>query len=176
MYAGLHHQPKQDYERDRYYNNDESQDNQQKYHIKYAKVLRKNEQAVPANGEPSEVGDHYHTIDRDHVMHQKRAFPLNLTTPHNQTHYPNFDERTFEEITPFWRINSTNVTIWDVLRKNDKLLVGHNTFTKKCDSEEHCFVAKCKPKREWDGDSKRCQIYKDTDEEYKKAHYRREDS
>jgi hypothetical protein len=59
-------------------------------------------------------------------------------------------DRAFEEISPFWRINNTNVTIWDVLRKNDKLLIGQNTFTKKCDSEEHCFVAKCKPRKIWD--------------------------
>ena len=63
-------------------------------------------------------------------------------------------------ITPLSKINSTMITIADILRQNEKLLVGKSTYTKKCDSMGHCFVAKCRHTEFDDSRRRYCTIYK----------------
>ena len=60
------------------------------------------------------------------------------------------------------KINATNMTIADCLKKNDKVLIGIYTYTKKCDSMNHCFVAKCLHGQsiKTHHTTRRCTIYK----------------
>lgn len=53
------------------------------------------------------------------------------------------------------------MTIADVLKKDEKLLIGKATYTKKCDSLGHCFVAKCKHYGQASNRQRYCTIYKD---------------
>lgn len=85
-------------------------------------------------------------IDNDHIIKGQplyKNFKLNVTTANGQkpAKGPNGN---FDGITPLSKINGTAMTIADVLKKDEKLLIGSATYTKKCDSLGHCFVAKCK--------------------------------
>ena len=64
-------------------------------------------------------------------------------------------------ITPLSKINGTALTIADILKKDEKLLIGKSTYTKKCDSLGHCFVAKCKHYGMATNRQRYCTIYKD---------------
>ena len=85
-------------------------------------------------------------IDNDHVIKGQplyKNFKLNVTIPDDKKNDkgPNGN---FDGVTPLSKINGTAMTIADVLKKDEKLLIGKATYTKKCDSLGHCFVAKCK--------------------------------
>ena len=101
-------------------------------------------------------------IDNDHIIKGQplyKNFKLNVTTAVSKpAKGPNGN---FDGVTPLSKINGTAMTIADVLKKDEKLLIGSATYTKKCDSLGHCFVAKCKHYGQASNRQRYCTIYKD---------------
>lgn len=125
------------------------------------------------------------TIDNEKIMRNHdiaEPFALNVTTPAAKRSNRNRDDSSDEEdddqgketdeyedydfnpqedgITPLSTINGTSITIADVLRRDEKILINRSTYTKKCDHENHCFVAKCKHSDFEDSRRRACTIYK----------------
>lgn len=49
------------------------------------------------------------------------------------------------EITPGAKINNTNVTIFDVMADKERFQVDDHMFIKKCNHQNKCHMARCKP-------------------------------
>jgi len=139
-------------------------------------VLKKVQDAKNAAGKTgkSEIGEDGQEISHKKIMGHKehKTFPLKVSLPKQKSvndadsnileddYYTEFSPMNDDGITPLSKLNGTSVTIADVLLHDEKILVGDATFTKKCDSMQHCFVAKC-VHAEFDDSRRRfCTIYK----------------
>ena len=102
-------------------------------------------------------------IDNEHVVKKNplyKNFKLNVTTQahSNDNEGPNSN---FDGVTPRSKVNGTAVTIADILKKDEKVLIGKATYTKKCDDTGNCFVAKCKHYGPDNNKQRFCTIFKD---------------